>query len=86
MRSWSGRCSTLFAGKLLELVLCLFVFRFLNHSLYLHSDGTRLDCCFKNIGVRKYAFNRIQLATYPRKFRPPKGTYYNTVLESAAQT
>ena len=42
---------------------------------YLRAHGLRLLNCEKNVGTDRFAFNRVQLLTFPELYRPPDGTY-----------
>jgi len=45
----------------------------------MRSEGTRRHNCLKNIDRTKYAFTTVQLATFPKQYKPPVGTFGSKV-------
>ena len=41
----------------------------------MRAEGTRMQNVYKNIHTRKYAFTVFQLATFPKDYIPPQGSY-----------
>ena len=42
-------------------------------------DGLGLLRCYKNTGNMAYAFNKVQMMTFPKIFKAPKGTYKTNI-------
>ena len=47
--------------------------------LFFYSEGTRIDTCEKNIGVKAYAFSTLQLTTFPYQYKAPVGSYQSNL-------
>merc|ERR1712045_135651 len=45
----------------------------------MRSEGTRIDTCEKNIGVKAYAFSTLQLTTFPYQYKAPVGSYQSNI-------
>lgn len=45
-----------------------------------------MDCIFKNIGKRKFAFNAKQVHDFPFEYIPPAGYIYSMDEDVTSQT
>lgn len=67
----TSMCNQSMPESELQFLYILFFFFCFNFC----SEGTRSDNTFKNIGLRKYAFNLPQVLSLPQIYRPPTGSY-----------
>lgn len=73
----TGMCVTLEQGQILLQDFGLDSKEVPRAVACMRSEGTRRHNTFKNVGVRKYAFNSLQMMALPRQYRPPPGTFGN---------
>lgn len=73
----TGMAVTLEQTKILSDDFDLTSGEFLRSLNCMRSEGTRIENTMKNVGVHKFAFNRLQLMAFPALYRPPPGTFGN---------